>query len=167
MNVTVVICTYNSGAYLKPSVLSVLEQTYDDYEIVVVDDGSTDGSVRELDSIRSEKLRIFHQANQGKSAALNFASKVAHGEWIVIQDADDLAHPERLSRLAAAVDGEDQLAAVFSGYDIIFNERRVAPISKTKDVAQCRADIESFRMPSHDPTMMVRTNLVRSLQFND
>ncbi len=164
---SIVICSFNAGDVLYDSVRTSLNQTTGNHEVIVVNDGSTDGSVDTLAELKDERLRIVWQENAGKAAAMNHALEVANGEYCVIQDADDLSHPERVERLLDAFSVEPQLGAVQSGYDLLIDARHVAPISKRKAPEECAADIDAFRMPSHDPTIMFRTELGRQLGFDE
>ncbi|MBL7645460.1 MAG: glycosyltransferase [Candidatus Hydrogenedentes bacterium] len=166
--VSVIMPAYNPGEYLGPAVDSILAQDFDDLELLIVDDGSTDGYVDLLAKSRFDsRLRVIRQPNSGKPAAMNRAMREAVGEWIVMQDADDIAHPERIERLVQAVKGEPDLGAVFSGYYLVVNHHSLAPLSEKKNRVACREDIEQFRMPSHDPTIMFRAAIGRELGFDE
>ncbi len=165
--VTVVICVYNAGRFLRPAVLSVLAQTYRNLEIIIVDDGSTDGCMQTIADIDDPRIRRLSQPNRGKPAALNRALEEMRGDFLVLNDADDISHPRRIERLVAAMLAEPELGAVFSGYDLLIDEQRVAPRLRARDPRQCRADIAAYRMPSHDPTAMFRAAAIRELRYAD
>ncbi|MDX2148545.1 MAG: glycosyltransferase [Planctomycetota bacterium] len=166
--VSVIICTYNGGAYLIDAVRSVVDQTHKALEIIVVDDGSTDGSVDALRSAISDpRLRILSQAQKGKAAALNHALSVMQGEFFAIQDADDLSAPNRIQIQVRAMHDNPDLAAVFCGHELILEDRRLAPRFRLKTRAQCLADITAFRMPAHDPTVLYRWSMVRDLAYDE
>jgi glycosyltransferase involved in cell wall biosynthesis len=107
-NVSIIIATYNRAHLLGTALDSVLAQIYQDYEIIVADDGSSDGTSDLVASYRkSEKnasrLRYFYQDNQGKSVALNRALACAKGEWVAFLDSDDAWLPEKLERQFQAI----------------------------------------------------------------
>ncbi|MDD1679226.1 MAG: glycosyltransferase, partial [Methanomicrobiales archaeon] len=97
-SVSVVIATYNRAALLGETIESVLKQRFRDFEIIVVDDGSTDGT-QEVLKTYGDKIRCFHQENRGPSAARNLGIRQARGRWIAIQDSDDLCAPDHLEVL--------------------------------------------------------------------
>lgn len=94
--VTVVIPTYNVGSLVRTAVVSVLSQTYNEVDVLVVDDGSTDSSIRSITDISDERLRVVSQPNRGLSAARNTGSDQAHGRYIAYLDADDYWFPRKL-----------------------------------------------------------------------
>lgn len=164
--VSIVVPVYNAGIYLRPAIDSLLSQTYSNLEIIVVDDGSTDNCLDALRDIKDGRLRVVQQNNAGKSVAMNRALSMLKGKYYAIQDADDLAYPVRVERLAAVLESDADVGAVFSGYDVIINDRRVAPRYVEKSVQECRMDIDCMRMPSHDPTGMYRVAAVKGMEYD-
>lgn len=102
---SVVIPAYNAEAYLADAVASVLAQTCGDWECLVVDDGSTDGTGALADRLASgdARLRVIHQPNAGLGGARNAGVSESRGKWILYLDADDVYHPQTLARLADMV----------------------------------------------------------------
>ena len=90
INFSVVIPLYNKEQSIVNTLLSVLKQSYQNFEIVVIDDGSTDGSVDAVKTINDERIRLIHQENQGVSAARNRGIKESKYEWVAFLDGDDL-----------------------------------------------------------------------------
>jgi glycosyltransferase involved in cell wall biosynthesis len=87
---TIIIPCYNLGRYLSECIDSVLQQEYKDFEIIVVDDGSTDVFTLDyLKTLNIKKVNIYHQVNQGVSAARNFGASLAKGDYLLFLDADD------------------------------------------------------------------------------
>lgn len=93
--VTVIIPTYNRGACISQAISSVLAQTFDQFEIIVVDDGSTDNTEAVLQSFGSA-IRVLRQKNSGVSNARNAGINAARGEWLAFLDSDDLWMPDKL-----------------------------------------------------------------------
>jgi glycosyltransferase involved in cell wall biosynthesis len=100
-----VIPTYNRAASAAAAIRSVLAQSRGDYECLIVDDGSTDGTKAALAGFSDERLRFFwNEKNRGQHVCRNQAIRAARGEWIAFLDSDDLFLPRRLEALAAAID---------------------------------------------------------------
>jgi glycosyltransferase involved in cell wall biosynthesis len=98
--VSVVICCFNGERYLDRTLNSVLAQDYANFDIVIVDDGSNDGTARIIERFASqhENIHAFFRSNHGLPASRNYSFGQAKGEWIAIIDQDDLWYPTRLSR---------------------------------------------------------------------
>src|SRR5687767_11003972 len=87
---SVVVPLYNKRSFIRRAVVSVLSQSFTDFELIVVDDGSTDGSFEEIRDIADPRLRLIHQRNQGEGLARNTGMAAARGVWIAFLDADDM-----------------------------------------------------------------------------
>lgn len=96
---SVVIPLYNKELSIQNTILSVLNQSYQNFEIVIINDGSTDGSVDAVKAIKDDRIRLIHQENQGVSAARNLGIKEASYEWIAFLDADDLWETNHLEEI--------------------------------------------------------------------
>jgi glycosyltransferase involved in cell wall biosynthesis len=112
IRVSVVIPTYNRAHYLPEALASVLNQTLPVFEIIVVDDGSSDGTT-ELMAGYGDKVRYLQQKNSGPSAARNFAMREARGNWIAFLDSDDLWVPEKNQLMTDFVRQHPHLEFVF------------------------------------------------------
>lgn len=112
--VTVLLTVFNARPYVAEAVVSILRQTFSDLTCLCIDDGSNDGSGRVLDDLaRSDaRIRVIHQANQGRVAALNRGLAEATSELIALMDADDVALPDRLEKQVAFLDRHPHVAAV-------------------------------------------------------
>lgn len=165
--VTVVMCVYNAGEYLRPALLSIINQTYRQLDILIIDDGSTDGCFREVEDLLTDgRVRVFHQANATKPVALNRALDEVRGDFYAIHDADDISHPTRIEKQLTAMMRQPELAAVFCGNELVIGGRPLAPVFTQKDESDCKQDVDCFRMPAHDPTGMFRMSLVGDLRFD-
>jgi len=166
--VSIVVCAFNAGRYLEPSIGSALAQTYAHIEVLVIDDGSTDGSVEAAKrAVKDRRLRWRHQENRGKPAALNHALRELRGEFYALQDADDLSSPLRIETLVRCLRWNPDVAAVYSGHELIIGDQRLAPTFRSKGRAACRRDIDALRMPGHDPTGMYRIAMVGGMRYSE
>ena len=128
MRFSVVIPAYNYGRFLRRAVDSVLSQDGDDYEVIVVDDGSTDDTAAvaaSLAAARPGRVRWFSQANAGPSAARNAGADRAAGDSLIFLDADDRLLPGALAKFRAALDAAPGTDLVFGGHQSVFESGRV------------------------------------------
>lgn len=122
--VSVIVPTYNNSSFLTATIDSVLTQTYPDYELIVVDDGSTDGTAAALRPYNGQ-IRYLQQTNQGVSAARNQGLDLALGDYIVFLDGDDLLLPHKLARQIAFLEENETVGIVHSGWQTIDENGRL------------------------------------------
>jgi len=96
--ITVLMPAYNAGKYIGEAIASVLQQTFADFELLIVNDGSTDNTLDVISSFNDERIVVIHQSNKGVAEALNTGLKQARGTYIARFDADDVCYPERLQK---------------------------------------------------------------------
>ena len=96
MSITVLMTTYNCGEYISQAIKSVLNQTYKDFEFLIIDDGSADNTSEIVKSFDDKRIVYKKTEHMGRSKALNYGLSMAMCDWIAIMDADDVAHTERL-----------------------------------------------------------------------
>ncbi|MBX9924989.1 MAG: glycosyltransferase [Hyphomicrobiaceae bacterium] len=111
--VSVVIPLYETERYIAHAINSVLAQTYTDFEIVVVDDGSKDGGPAIARSYSDPRIRVVSQANRGLAGARNTGIREARGRYIALLDADDAWQPEKLETLVAALERDSGAGIAF------------------------------------------------------
>jgi glycosyltransferase involved in cell wall biosynthesis len=124
---TVVMPVYNAMPYVKEAVASILHQTYRDFRLLVVDDGSTDGSAAFLNSISDPRVEVRHQNNMGEYATTNLAIASVDSEFIAILHADDVAVPNRLEKQLDVLASHPDLACVLSNYTLVYNNIASVP----------------------------------------
>lgn len=163
--VSVLIPVYNAGYYLRPAVDSILRQTYKNLEVLIIDDGSTDGCLDYISDIKDSRITIHTQPNSGRAVALNRGIERSSGVFYTTHDADDISYPDRVAYLVQYLISKSDVAGVFSGHDIILNGRKIAPCFRAKNPEQCRRDIERFSMPAHDPTGIYRMAMVTDFKY--
>jgi glycosyltransferase involved in cell wall biosynthesis len=97
--ITVVMPTYNAGNYLRSAVLSVVLQSFKDWELLLIDDGSTDNSIATISNIKDKRIKIIKEKkNIGIIKTMNKAIKIARGTFLARMDADDICHPKRFAK---------------------------------------------------------------------
>jgi glycosyltransferase involved in cell wall biosynthesis len=112
--VSVIIPTYNSASYIVESLQSIFKQSYENFEIIVIDDGSTDNTEEVLQPYQ-KVIRYIKKANAGPSSARNLGINLARGEFIAFQDADDLWLPDKLQLQLDYFKAHPQVGVVFTG----------------------------------------------------
>ena len=114
--VSIVIPCYNAAAFVGATIRSVLAQTCDDWELLAVDDGSTDATAEIIRSFGDERIRYVYQANRGPGSARNLGVLLARAPYIAFLDADDLALPHRLATQSHMLDDCPDVDVIGSGY---------------------------------------------------
>lgn len=112
--VSVVMSVYNGELYLREAVDSILNQTFTDFEFIIIDDGSTDSSAEILQSYRDTRIRLFQQENVGLAVALNKGIARAKGKYIARMDADDMSFLERLGMQYRFMEAHSDILAIGS-----------------------------------------------------
>ena len=124
--VSVIVPVYNVEAYLEKCVSSVLAQTCPDFELLLIDDGSTDGSGRLCDLLAQSdsRIRVIHQENQGLGGARNTGIQAAQGDWLLPVDSDDWIEPDILEKALAAADKTGAELVIF-GFRSVYEDGNV------------------------------------------
>ncbi len=117
--VSVIIPSYNHAEYLPYAVGSVLTQSYQNLELIVIDDGSIDCSVDYLKEFTDPRYRFVSQENQGAHAAINRGLQMASGEFLTILNSDDLFHPHRLQNLMTEFQNDPEVELLSTWIEVI------------------------------------------------
>jgi glycosyltransferase involved in cell wall biosynthesis len=126
--VSVIVATYNYGRFLAGALDSVLDQTFADYEIIVVDDGSNDGTGDVIAPyLRHSKLRYIRTDHLGQPKAKNTGIRAARGKYVAFLDADDLWLPTKLDKQVAVFREDPELGVVYSRWQAIDEHGRSIP----------------------------------------
>ena len=172
--ISVVIPTFNRARQVQAALKSVLAQTYPEFEAIVVDDGSTDGTGEALQQLISpqggngKQIRYFFQPNQGQSAARNKGIDEARGEWIAFLDSDDVWLPEKLEWQVRAIEQfQEQMLRLYNGrkagrqprdgHDSFPRERKTLRRNAGND-AEAVGSLVKSRDPFWVSTLLVRTD---------
>ena len=112
--ISVLMTSYNAEEYIADAVKSILAQTESDFECVVIDDGSTDDTIRIVEKFSDSRIRLIEAGRIGLARALNLGMRESRGEFIARHDADDLSHPRRFEIQKAAMQRFPDYSAVVS-----------------------------------------------------
>lgn len=157
--VTVLLPVYNGEDLVGPALDSVLAQTYDDFELLVVDDCSRDNSVEVVSSYEDPRVRLVrNEENVGQVASLNRGLREARGEYVARLDQDDACLPRRLERQVAVLDAEPDVAIVGTWVDLYDAEGRL--VRRMRGSIEDQADFLSLiltnQLPLAHPSVMFR-----------
>ena len=163
--VSVVMAVYNEQPYLEEAVQSILGQTFEDFEFIIVNDGSTDGSkdVLERFAERDDRIRLIHQENRGLIPSLNRGLSMAKGRYVARMDGDDVSHARRLERQVQLLNAHPEVGVVGTKIEYIDVEGRVTghwPLPTNPEVIAGRL---LFNNCLCHPSIVARRTLLREL----
>ena len=167
--VSVVIPVYNREAYVGQAINSILAQTFTDFEVVVIDDGSADRSRDVAGSYRDPRVRLVcHERNQGLPKTRNRGIDVARGPYLAFLDSDDVALPTRLAKQVEFLDSHPDHAAVGAWIDWMDEAGR--PLGRTKRRPTDARDVSAlrlFRQGIENTASLARTAILRAYRHNE
>lgn len=120
---SVVIPLYNKEQNVTNTLQSLLNQTFSEFEVVIVNDGSTDNSVEKVEAFKDPRIRLIHQANAGVSSARNKGIKEAKFEWIAFLDADDLWVDDKLTLVNSVISSNNSCELILHAFEASFNHK--------------------------------------------
>lgn len=120
---SVIVPMYNKETAIQTSIRSILSQTYKNFEVIVVDDGSTDHSVDTIKQFSDERLKFYSKSNGGPSSARNYGIKKAQGDWITFLDADDILYPDALFYFVKGIQKYPEAEMICGNFNIHFPDR--------------------------------------------
>lgn len=167
--VSVVMAVYNGEQYLRQALKSILTQTFADFELIVVDDGSTDSTIDILNDCHDSRLVLLrNEENIGQTRSLNRGLAVAQGRYIARQDADDLSYPARFASQVAYLDAHPEVGLLGSSYNVIdaageVIERRTVP-TDNDTIQRILVRRNCF---AHGSVMMRRDVLARAGNYHE
>jgi len=159
--ISVYITNYNYGKYIETAIESVLNQTFHDFEIIVIDDGSTDNSKEIIDRYRNnERMRVIYQQNLGLNKTNNVAIKVARGKYLMRLDADDFLNPAALGIMSAMLEAEPDLGLVYPDYFYADENGHIIGEEYRQNVQR---EVTMFDLPAHGACTMIRLEFLKKL----
>ena len=162
--VTVLMPVYNGEKYLEEAIKSILNQTFKDFEFLIINDGSTDNSVKIIESFNDPRLRLIHnESNLGLIKTLNKGLKLSNGKYIARMDCDDISLPKRLSIQVRFMEKHQEIGVCGSWVKIIGLEQSFINKYPQKH-KEARAYL-LFNTPFAHPAVVVRKELVQKYQL--
>lgn len=167
--ITVVMSAYNASGTIDLALWSIVTQTYQDWELIVVDDGSTDRTAESISCIQDPRVRFIQEpsGNRGLAARLNQCVRLARGQYVARMDADDVAYPQRLERQIQFLEGHRDIDLLGTGAVIFKGEGEIIgcyPTASSHE-AICRRPWWGF--PLAHPTWMGRRAWFLSHPYSD
>ena len=166
--VTVAMPVFNAGSYLRLAVFSIVKQTFTDWELLIIDDGSTDNALQDIADIRDARIRIFRDGeNKGLAVRLNEAIDLARGSYFARMDQDDVSYPERFARQIEALEKNSLLDMVAVRAITISCDHRLTgmlPCAATQEEISVKP-WRGFYLPH--PTWMGRIEWFRKYRYAD
>jgi glycosyltransferase involved in cell wall biosynthesis len=159
--VTVYITAYNYGRYIKQAVDSVLRQKFGNWELLIVNDGSTDNTKEVLAEYeRFEQIRIIHQVNKGLAVSNNIALRLANGSYVMRLDADDFLDENALLVLSNILDTNEDVGLVYPDYYLVDEQGEILELVRRKKIGE---EVELLDLPAHGACTMIRKDCLLSL----
>jgi len=159
--ITIGLPVYNAMPYLPKAVESILGQTYDDFRLIIISDGSTDGYVNYLTSIKDRRVCIIHQENRGLGATLNRSLDMCDTEFYARMDADDVATPDRIAAQIEYLEAHPDVVMVGSQVDFLLERKIIQGHRMPLDHDKIVHSLMLGRPVICHPSIMVRMSAVR------
>lgn len=160
--VTVYVTNHNYGEYLEQAIGSVLDQTMDNFELIIIDDGSTDNSREILEKYRQHpKIALIFQKNKGLNVTNNIALRSALGKYIMRLDADDFLDHNALLVLSNTLEQDPELGLVFPDYYLVDGEGNILNLERRHSFAK---EVSLLDQPAHGACTMIRRKFLLHLR---
>ena len=160
--ISVIMPAFNAELYVEEAVRSILDQTFRDFEFIIVDDGSTDRTPEILRTFTDPRIRLlFNERNEGNYPARNRGCWLAQGKYIAVMDADDVALPERLEKQMRFMEENPEILACGTAYRLIGRNKIIVQPVKWTEIQYCL--LMTYCMLH--PTMMIRAEVMKKLGF--
>jgi len=159
--VTVYITSHNYASYIKQAIESVLNQTYPNFELIIIDDGSTDNSRKIINLYKDRKdVKIIFQENKGLNATNNVAIHNASGKYIIRLDADDFLQPEALGVMVSIMESDEELGLIFPDYYYVDKDGQRVGTHRRHFFDD---EVTLYDQPAHGACTMVRLEFLKKL----
>lgn len=166
--VSVLITTYNSEKYIKDALESILNQTYSNLEIVIIDDASIDNTLEIIQSFKDKRIKLFvNEKNLGVSENMNKGIKLSHGKYLAVMDSDDWSYPYRIEEEVKLME-ENPEVVLCSGYMDVCDENLKFKNTRTYPTTdkEIRRAIVRYNPISHPASMWRMSALLKTTLYN-
>jgi glycosyltransferase involved in cell wall biosynthesis len=154
--VSVILPVYNGVKTVRRAVESILFQTYPNFELIVINDGSKDETTSILTSFHDERIRVLHQENRGLVLSLNRGIKEANGQYIARMDADDFAMPDRLKKQVEFMENNPAVGVLGTAAKIVYSDGTQRVRHRPLDTSSIRKNIVKICPFCHSSVMIRR-----------
>jgi glycosyltransferase involved in cell wall biosynthesis len=159
--VSIYITNYNYAAFIRQSIESALKQTLQDFELLIIDDGSKDNSKEIIETYRDNpKVSIIYQQNKGLNVTNNIAMRAAQGRYIMRLDADDFLVPDALEKMVAVLEKDDALGLIFPDYYYVDKEGNITGEEKRHNFER---EVSLYDQPAHGACTMIRLDFLKQI----
>jgi glycosyltransferase involved in cell wall biosynthesis len=163
--ITVLLPVYNCELYVQTAVESILNQTFTDFEFLIIDDASTDGTVSILKKFDDSRIQLIEKpVNSGYTNSLNYGLQIAKGEYIARMDGDDMSYPERFTKQIAYLETHPEVVVCGTAYKILGNDKHITLPELHEDI---KISLLWGNCISH-PSVMIRKKILDdySIQYD-
>ena len=165
MKLSVAMCTYNGGHYLKEQIDSILNQTFSDFEFIIIDDASTDKSVEILQSYSDPRIQlIVKPKNSGYTDSLNYGLTIAKGEYIARMDSDDISLPTRFEKQVEVLQKNKDVVVCGSWISVFGNNMESVIFEAPQNPIEIKLTFLSYDCIAH-PSVMFRKSCMENLEY--
>lgn len=158
--VTVFMPVYNAEKYLSDAIESILNQTYEHFEFLIIDDGSTDASIKIIESYKDKRIRLVkNEKNRGLPYTRNLGLKLAKGDYIALMDSDDISYEQRLEKQVKYLNENPEIDVLSTGIDYLYGKKIMTMKSYERNDEVLRIMLMFYNV-INNPTVMLRRDFI-------
>tara|TARA_B100001059_G_scaffold88128_2_gene86648 strand:+ start:15861 stop:17204 length:1344 start_codon:yes stop_codon:yes gene_type:complete len=158
--VTIYITNHNYGKFIKKAINSVLSQTYRNFELIIIDDGSTDNSKKIINKYKyNSKIKIFYQANRGLTVSNNLAIRASQGKYIMRLDADDWLDSHAIEILSNTLEKNKRIGLVFPDYYEVNSNGKITKLVRRHNFKK----VKLYDQPAHGACTMIKKEFLKKI----
>lgn len=166
--ITVLLPVYNAAKHIENAVKSILNQTFKDFELLIINDGSIDKSVEIIKTFKDKRIQLIHNpANLGLIKTLNKGIDLTKGKYIARMDADDIAMPNRLEKQVAFLENNSEYALVGTQANFIFGDKLSNTLFSMETNSEILPVLSLFSCPFIHPSVMIKTAILKEFYYHE